>query len=877
MSKTNFLKELLFPNANFQNVWKALIIMLGALILTMEAVFYTSRVEEVKEKNELVVTCNEIKAKITIRLHAHAQLLRAGTAFFAASDTVTRSEWKAFIEGVRIEKNLPGIQGLGFSLVVPKNQLQQHIQRIRSEGFPDYAVKPSGDRSVYSSIIYLEPFSGRNLRAFGYDMLTEPTRRRAMEAARDFDVAMLSGKVTLVQETNENVQTGTLMYVPVYRNGMPANTTEQRRAAIIGWVYSPYRMYDLMEGILGHRDLYQQARFHLQVYDSIVSANALLYDSEITDTLQHADIPGQIVNLPIDFNGQMWILSFSKSMEQSVISGKVLIILASGILISLLLFALSLSLFNTYSQAKHKAVKLTSEIKVSEERFGILLNSTAEGIYGINPDGKCIFSNPACLQLLGYENAGQLLGQDMHRLIHHHLADGSILDESNCLIHASFKQGEKAYSANEVFWRADGSSFPVEYWSNPVFINGKVEGSVVTFFDITRRKQAEEEILKAKNEAEKANRAKTEFLSRMSHELRTPLNSILGFAQLMEMGELNTSQSKGVKHILRSGKHLLDLINEVLDISRIESGHIALSLEPVQVGSVIMEMIDIVKPLATNQQVTIDLVSSQDNYLFIRADRQRFKQVMLNLLNNAIKFNRHGGTVVVKSEAGPESIRISVTDTGLGISEENLSRIFTPFERIGAEKTTTEGTGLGLAVVKKLMEAMGGSIGLNSVLGEGTTFRIEFPATKSQIEIVETPIGQLKTEPDKNNFRGLILYFEDNISNIELVEQVLINQRPGIQLISNTNGMEIVKLAAEFNPDLILLDLNLPDMHGSEVLELLLADSKVNEIPVVVISADVMPHQLEKLMKSGAKDYLTKPLDVFSFLKVVDLWINKKG
>jgi PAS domain S-box-containing protein len=403
----------------------------------------------------------------------------------------------------------------------------------------------------------------------------------------------------------------------------------------------------------------------------------------------------------------------------------------------------------------------------------------------------------------------------------------------------------------------------------------ELNDSLVIEIDV--RKRTESELIKAKGEAEEANLAKSEFLSRMSHELRTPLNSILGFAQLLEMGELNTSQSKGVKHILRSGKHLLDLINEVLDISRIESGHIALSLEPVQVGSVIIEMIDIVKPLATYQQVTIDLVSSQDNYLFISADRQRFKQVMLNLLNNAIKYNHQNGMVVVKSEADPEFIRISVTDTGLGISEENLSRIFTPFERIGAEKTTTEGTGLGLAVVKKLMEAMGGSIGINSVLGEGTTFWIEFPTTKSQLEIVETTIGQMKTEPDKNNFKGLILYIEDNISNIELVEQVLINQRPGIRLISNTSGMEIVKLATEFNPDLILLDLNLPDMHGSEVLELIQADPTTKPIPVIVISADAMPHQLEKIMKLGAKDYLTKPSDVFSFLKVVDLWINKKG
>ena len=899
MSKTNFLKELLFPNANFQNVWKALIILLGALILTLEAVFYTNQVEEEKEKNELIATGNEIKAKITIRLHAHAQLLRAGAAFFAAKDTVTRSEWKAFIDGARIEKNLPGIQGLGFSLIVPKNKLQQHIQHIRNEGFPDYTIKPSGDRPVYSSIIYLEPFSGRNLRAFGYDMLTETTRMKAMETARDNDVAMLSGKVTLVQETNKNVQTGTLMYVPVYRNGIPANTTEQRRAAIIGWVYSPYRMYDLMEGILGNWDLNQHNRIHLQVYDSIVSANSLLFDSQANDQSQHTD--QLAVNLPIDFNGKSWLLSFTKSQEQSALSGHVLIILASGIVISLLLSVLSLSLFNTYSQVKQKAYKLTSDIKVSEERFGVLLNSTAEGIYGINREGNCTFSNPASQHLLGYENAGQLLGKNMHQLIHHHLADGSILDESDCLIHASFKQGEKAYSANEVFWRADGSSFPVEYWSNPVFINGKVEGSVVTFFDITRRKQAEEEILKAKNEAEKANHAKTEFLSRMSHELRTPLNSILGFAQLMEMGELNPKQKIGVNHILTSGRYLLQLIDEVLDISRIEVGKLVLSPERVKLIPVINELIDSVRPQIIERELTLEIENQPNEQLFIETDIKRLKQVLLNLLSNAIKYNKTGGSVLIKTEVlaaradGIVPLRISITNTGETITSENIQKLFEPFERIGADKTETKGTGLGLTVVKKLMDAMGGKVGVVSKPDEGNTFWIELPMTenlksgKAKNQKNDEPDSglaansesgfhrnnELKTAIDFPKKTGTILYIEDNLPDIALVKGIIKRYHPEINLITTMLGENATKLAAAVMPDLILLDLDLPDIHGSEVFTNLKADTQTSAIPVVILSAEALPHQIEKLIKTGVNDYLTKPLDVVAFLRVIDVWIGE--
>jgi PAS domain S-box-containing protein len=733
MKLNSFINNFFLFRFTFQNSWKPLIILFGGLILTAAAVFYTERNEAEKEKNEFSLIGNEIKTKISTRLHAHAQLLRTGSALFAASDTVTRKEWETFYESSKVDKNLPGILGLGFSMIIPKEQLQQHIQRIRKEGFPDYIVTPSGDRPVYTSILYLEPFSERNLRAFGYDMFSEPTRRKAMELSRDSNIAMLSGKVILVQETGENVQTGTLMYVPVYRFGMPANTVEQRRAAIKGWVYSPYRMNDLMNGILGRWDFTMQDRIHLQIFDERLSANSLLYDSQRQDTLQHNDKSPFILTLPIEFNEKKWMLAFRKSNEQSSVSSKVIIIVTGGIAISLLLFALSLSLFNTYYRAQRIAVKLTSDLKNSEKRIEILLNSTAEGIYEINTEGRCTFSNTACHQILGYENSGELLGKNMHHLTHHSQLDGSRLGEQNCKIHQSFIKGEKAHVTDEFFWRADGTSFPVEYWSNPIFINGEIEGSVVTFFDITERKLAENKIQAAQLQAENANLAKSKFLSRISHELRTPMNSILGFAQLLNMSELNPANTKGVKHILNSGRHLLDLINEVLDISGIDEGRISLSPEPVQLSGVILEMMDVVTPDAERRNIKTELESSPGNDLFVKADRMRLKQVLLNLINNAVKYNREGGSVLIKTElhqtepGGIASVRISINDTGLGISPGDLLKLFNPFERIGAEKTKTEGTGLGLTVVKKLMDVMDGRVGVESVPGEGSTFWIELP------------------------------------------------------------------------------------------------------------------------------------------------------
>ncbi len=430
--------------------------------------------------------------------------------------------------------------------------------------------------------------------------------------------------------------------------------------------------------------------------------------------------------------------------------------------------------------------------------------------------------------------------------------------------------------------RKDGSHYYEEQTITPVLDSkGNISSFISIKIDITERKRIEQALIVAKNEAEKANQAKSEFLSRMSHELRTPMNSILGFAQLMEMGELNPKQKKSVRNILNGGKHLLNLINEVLDISGIEAGRVSLSFAPVQLSSIIRETIDTVDPFASAMHVKLELIDSGQDWLFVKADHHRLRQVLLNLINNAVKYNRKGGSVMIKTELQPvlapaiAFVRISVSDTGPGINPELIEKLFLPFERIGAEKTGIEGTGLGLMVVKKLMNAMGGSVGVESVPGEGSTFWIELPH-----------VADHETEPEQTEHRsvrntmitektGTILYIEDTASNTELVEQILLDQRPSIHLVSSTKGAQTVPLSIEYAPDLILLDLDLPDMQGFEVIRLLQAEEKTMAIPVVVVSADAMAHQIEKLMNAGAKDYLTKPLDIMAFLQVVDEWVGK--
>ncbi|MEI6682266.1 MAG: CHASE domain-containing protein [Bacteroidota bacterium] len=863
-----------------KNGWKVILLVAG-LALTALATYITGRGEEEKARQEYVLNCNEIKARVTVRLHSYAQLLRSASAFFAASDTVTRSKWKTYNDPEKIGKNLPGIQGVGFALLINRNQLPHHLRQIRSEGFPEYNVRPAGDRPLYSSIIYLEPFCGRNLRAFGYDMLTEPVRRKALEISRDYDIAALSGKVTLVQETSSDLQAGTLMYVPVYKNGMPAGTMEQRRSAIKGWVYIPFRMNDLMQGILGRWETGKYERIHLQVYDDTISATSLLYDSQQKENLVQGDNPLRSVTIHVAFNGKKWILFFTRSDDQSAfISITGLFVLAAGIAISVLLLVLSWLLSNTRSQAQRIAGQLVSERKDSEERFRTLLNSTAEAIYGIDLRGDCTYANPACIRLTGYLSQEELLGKNMHDLIHHSHADGTHFEVEECRIFQAFQKGIGSHVDDEVLWRADGTSFPAEYWSFPVFINGVTEGAVVTFFDVTERKRAEEETRKARMDAEQANNAKSEFLARMSHELRTPMNSILGFAQLLEMGELTQSQSKAIRHIISSGGHLLNLINDVLDISRIETNRLTFSLEPVRLNNVIQEVLCIVKPIADARSLTLEVQFTDHPDLCVQADLQRLRQVLLNLVNNAVKYTPKNGRIVIKAGLGSDNtngiplVRISVIDNGPGIKPEDLEKLFHPFERIGAERTDVEGSGLGLTVVKKLMDAMGGITGVESLQGKGSAFWIALPLSSMVIQpgLPETDVQQ---HPAKEEMKGTILYVEDNIPNTELVEGILGNLRPGIMLVTTIYGKSAVTYAKEYSPGLILLDLDLPDIHGSVVMELLQADAATAQVPVVIISADASPRRIEELLKSGARDYLSKPIDVVHFLNVVDRWMGK--
>jgi CheY-like chemotaxis protein len=372
--------------------------------------------------------------------------------------------------------------------------------------------------------------------------------------------------------------------------------------------------------------------------------------------------------------------------------------------------------------------------------------------------------------------------------------------------------------------------------------------------------------------AEAANQSKSEFLSRMSHELRTPLNAVLGFSQLLELDELTPDQEQAVGQITKGGRHLLDLINEILDISQIETGKLTLSPEAVNVREVVAECVDLVRPLAAERGVHLlgGELAACGHHVF--ADRQRLKQILLNLLGNGIKYNRDGGTVSIScSQPNPGRLRIQVTDTGPGIPREQFGLLFTPFERLGAEQSTIEGTGIGLALSRRLAEVMGGTLDVDSTVGRGSTFSVEFPIVEAPLERVERldELGGTPVITTDEIERPAVLHIEDNLSNIKLIERVLA-QRPGMTLIPAMQGRLGLELARQHRPLLILLDLNLADISGEEVLHVLRDDPVTAGIPVAIVSADAMPRQVQRMLAAGATAYLTKPIDVRELLDLVD-------
>lgn len=522
-------------------------------------------------------------------------------------------------------------------------------------------------------------------------------------------------------------------------------------------------------------------------------------------------------------------------------------------------------------------VNLT-ERKRAEERFRLVVETVPSAILLVDKQGLITLVNVQAEQLFGYTRQ-ELLGQSIEVLLParfrathtgHHSRFFATIDSR------AMGAGRELYGLHK-----DGRELLVEIGLSPIQTKQGTE-VLVSIVDISERKAKEEEVrlahdLRASREAaDRASQAKSEFLSRMSHELRTPLNAILGFGQLLEADIQSPNQQKHVQHILKGGRHLLSLINEILDISRIEAGNMTVSLDPVEAFSAIGEALDLVRPQAGARKIQLISTVTRAESVYVLADQQRLKQVLLNLFSNGVKYNKDGGSLTVSGQAVKGGrYRIVVTDTGGGIAPALLSRLFTPFDRLGKD-SLIEGTGLGLVLSRGLVEAMGGAISVQSVVGEGTTITVELSLAKSpgrRATVAEDGGVGTVSQPGE---RYTILYIEDNLSNYQLIEELL-SRRPGVKLLGAMQGRLGLELAATQHPDLIFLDLHLPDIQGDQVLLRLRKDPETAAIPVIMVSADAMQKDIDQLLASGAQGYLTKPVNVTQLYSLLDEQLAKKG
>ncbi|WP_240538375.1 PAS domain-containing hybrid sensor histidine kinase/response regulator [Rhodoferax sp. PAMC 29310] len=537
-------------------------------------------------------------------------------------------------------------------------------------------------------------------------------------------------------------------------------------------------------------------------------------------------------------------------------------------------------LISTDNTARKQA---DDKLRTASQYARSLIEANLDPLVTISTEGKITDVNAGLIKVTGVPRE-QLIGTDFSNYFtepgkaregyQQVFADGFVTDYPLTIRHANGRLTDVLYNAS-VYMDALGN----------------VLGVFAAARDITARKRVEEErarldqALLDKNVelenprfvAEKANLAKSDFLSSMSHELRTPLGAILGFAQLIESGvpPPTAAQKRSIDQILKAGWYLLELINEILDLALIESGKLSLSEETVSLAEVMRECETMIEPQAQQRGIHVTF-TPLERPRFVHADRTRVKQVLINLLSNAIKYNRIGGTVIAACTAGnaPNSIRITVHDTGAGLAAEQLAQLFQPFNRLGQKSNTEEGTGIGLVVCKRLVELMRGVIGVESTVGQGSVFWVELslapaPAAKIVADTRQTT-ALAQTAAQNDGPQRTLLYVEDNPANLMLVED-LIARRPDLHLLSARDGIRGIELARSALPDLILMDINLPDISGLQALRILAKDRATSHIPVIAFSANAVPSDIEKGLEAGFFRYLTKPIKVVEFMETLDV------
>ncbi len=519
-------------------------------------------------------------------------------------------------------------------------------------------------------------------------------------------------------------------------------------------------------------------------------------------------------------------------------------------------------------------------------RLELLLNSAGEGIYGIDRQGKCTFCNEECLDLLGYDSTSELLGKNIHALIHHTHADGTDFPEETCPIYRSLQSGEDTHITGEIFWKKDGTPMPVEYRSSPVVVDGDVTGSVVLFADVSKRLANEQKLAEAledaelaKRKAERADKEKSRFLANMSHEIRTPMNAVIGFTELLDPHVSNPKAQRYLEVIRTSGSSLLNLINDILDLSKIESAVMDLNPAPTDIRELVNRVQLLLSQTAQDKGLDLRIEIDPEVPTTAVLDVDRIRQVLVNLVGNAVKFTETGVVSLnVSMSAGASedqcTLIFRVKDSGIGIEEADLKQIFKPFHQgSGAARVKEPGTGLGLSISQSIIRLCGGDLTVESKMGEGSVFTAMLPGLV---------IGNSSLESDKRVGRvdfddfepADILIVDDNMLNRELLAEYF--DGSDHQITFSDNGEDAVRLARHMKPTLILMDIRMPGMSGTEAREILASEEEHSKLPVIAVTASSMIGQEGRIRKTF-NGYLRKPVRPQELYEELEKFLVRKS
>ncbi|MFQ7899559.1 CHASE domain-containing protein [Stutzerimonas degradans] len=911
----------------------------------------------IEQEQRFTFAVDDIEHTLRERMRAYEMVLRGVAGLVAGSDSVSLDDWMRAADQLQLQDFYPGIQAVALARYATSQTVEAQLQAIRKSGRERFRMYPPGVRDEYLIVDYIHPVDWRNRRVLGFDLFSETFRREAAAAARDRGNPVLTGPLRLKQETEQNVQTGVLLYLPLYRTNAPTTTEEERRSAFVGTLHGAFRLTDLMEGILGSRS----SALQLQLRDAAApdvpllagrrpaneeagfqrTRNIYMYGRswqlkvastpEYEAVLRHSNRTFDLVSpllaaalFSLLIGGYLYLREralrasqrlsvqaqerearFRQLIEQLPVAtllcnaaGRIELAnqsaasllgsnagLLAGERVSRYLpfllggdslaqrsglhqqetqalredanpvpVALSLTSFN-HDEARYYVLNLLDlqARKRDEERFRNVVEASPNAFVLVDSEGRIVMVNRQTELLFGYERE-QLLGQPVELL----------LPEAAREAHRGVRQAYVAHPEprrmggnRELFGRhRDGSQVPVEIGLSPLR-SGDEQLVQAVIIDISHRKAAERRLRDQADQLVVANRYKSEFLANMSHELRTPLNSILILSDQLRQNGAGNLTDKQVRHadiIYRAGHDLLQLINDVLDLAKIEAGHLQLKLEPLNLRDLLAETEAALAPMAQQKGLKLTLEVASNVPERLESDRLRLRQILHNLLTNALKFTEHGEVQVLVrclaqgGASGGDTLQIEVRDTGIGIARDQHERIFQAFQQIdGSISRHYGGTGLGLAITQQLVTVLGGRIELQSEPGQGSRFTVELPLPERRLALPST-------ERPRGDEPSLLIVEGDGVFAALLDE---VGQSHGFVSTRCATGNEGLAMLRERRFAAVILDILLPDISGWQVYRELRAEERLQGLPVAIISSVPQPGDWH----DDDARYLTKPVD----------------